>query len=49
MAFWDSFSWVSSTSPITTLLEKEETTLENILDEDQILNELRGTNKTLLD
>ena len=48
MAYWDNFSWVSSTSPITNLLEKDDTTLENVLDEDEILSELRNANESLI-
>ena len=49
MAYWDNFSWVSSTSPITNLLEKDDTTLENVLDEDEILSELRNSNEALIE
>ena len=48
MAYWDNFSWVTSTSPITNLLEKDDATLESILDEDEILTELRSANDALI-
>lgn len=48
MSFWRSFSW-NSGSAINTILEKESFTLEELLNEDDILSELKTQNKKLID
>mmetsp|Transcript_8983 Transcript_8983/g.37062 ORF Transcript_8983/g.37062 Transcript_8983/m.37062 type:complete len:598 (-) Transcript_8983:68-1861(-) len=48
MSFWRSFSW-NSGSAINTILEKETFTLEELLNEDDILSELKAQNKKLID
>jgi len=47
MSFWRTFSW-HQVSPIETILERENFTLEDLLDEDEILTELKSQNKNLI-
>ena len=48
MSFWRTFGF-QSVSPIDTILDRDHFTLEDLLDEDDILTECKGQNKKLLD
>ena len=48
MSFWRTFGF-QSVSPIDTILERDHFTLEDLLDEDDILTECKGQNKKLLE
>ena len=47
MSFWRTFGF--SVSAIETILEKESFTLEDLLDEEEVLQETKAQNKKLLD
>ena len=48
MSFWNSFTWNNAASPIDTLLEKESFLLSELLDEAEILSELKAQNQKLV-
>lgn len=47
MAFWRTWSW--DASAIDTLLDSEDVTLEQLLNENDILTEAKAQNKKLID
>ena len=46
-SFWRSWSW--EPSPIEKLLDNEHVSLEQLMDEDEILSEIKSQNKKLVD
>ncbi len=48
MSFWKTFGF-HTVSAIDTLLESDEFTLEQLLDEEEILQETKSQNKKLID
>ena len=48
MSFWRTFGF-HTVSAIDTILDKEEHTLEELLDEEEILQEVKSQNKRLLE
>ena len=48
MSFWRTFGF-HTVSAIDTILDKDEFTLEELLDEEEILQEVKSQNKRLLD
>lgn len=48
MSFWRTFGF-HTVSAVETILDKESFTLEELLDEEEILQEVKSQNKKLLD
>ena len=47
--FWHSFRGFQSSNSLNTIIEKEGATLAEVLDDDNVIQELKGQNQKLLD